>query len=55
MCRDLYREEVALKENLDKEARKLLTPHRIYFKSISKEEEIIDSLIYLFRRRKGIT
>ena len=55
MCRDLYREEVALKENLDKEARKLLTPHRIYSKSISKEEEIIDSLIYLFRRRKGIT
>ena len=55
MCRDLYREEVKLKEDLDKKAEKLLTPHRIFFKSISKEEEIVDSLIYLFRRRKGIT
>ena len=42
MCRDLYREEVKLKD-------------RIFFKSISKEEEIVDTLIYLFRRRKGIT
>ena len=55
MCRDLYREEVKLKEDLDKKAEKLLTPHRIFFKSISKEEEIVDTLIYLFRRRKGIT
>ena len=55
MCRDLYREEVKLKEDLHKKAEKLLTPHRIFFKSISKEEEIVDSLIYLFRRRKGIT
>lgn len=55
MCRDLYREEVKLKEDLDKKAKKLLTPHRIFFKSISKEEEIVDTLIYLFRRRKGIT
>ena len=55
MCRDLYREEVKLKEDLDKKAEKLLTPHRIFFRSISKEEEIVDTLIYLFRRRKGIT
>ena len=55
MCRDLYREEVKLKEDLDRNAEKLLTPHRIFYKSISKEEEIVDALIYLFRRRKGIT
>ena len=55
MCRDLYREEVKLKEDIDRNAESLLTPHRIFFKSISREEEIIDTLIYLFRRRKGIT
>ena len=55
MCRDLYREEVKLKEDIDRNAERLLTPHRIFFKSISREEEIIDTLIYLFRRRKGIT
>ena len=54
MCRDLYREEVKIKNDLDRNAEALLTPHRIFFKSISKEEEIVDSLIYLFRRRKGI-
>ena len=44
-----------LKEDIDRNAESLLTPHRIFFKSISREEEIIDTLIYLFRRRKGIT
>ena len=43
-----------MKEDLDKEADKLLTPNRVFFKSISREEEIVDVLIGLFGMRKGI-
>ena len=32
----------------------LLTRNRIFFKSVSKEEEIVDTLIDLFGRRKEV-
>ena len=52
---DLHREEQKIREDLEKAADHLLTRNRIFFKNISKEEEIVDTLIYLFGRRKGIT
>ena len=54
LFRDLREEERKMKENLDTTAEHLLTPNRVYFKSISREEEIIDALIGLFGMRKGI-
>ena len=54
LFRDLREEERKMKENLDRTAEHLLTPNRVYFKSISREEEIIDALIGLFGMRKGI-
>ena len=54
LCRDLREEERKMKEDLDKKADRLLTPNRVFFKSISREEEIVDALIDLFGMRKGI-
>ena len=55
LCGDLRDEELKIKEDLEHRADRLLTPNRVFFKSISREEEIVDALIYLFGRRKGIT
>ena len=52
---DLHREEQKIREDLEGAAHQLLTRNRIFFKNISKEEDIVDTLIYLFGRRKGIT
>ena len=54
LCKDLREEEKKMKENLDKAADRLLTPNRVFFKSVSREEEIVDVLIGLFGMRKGI-
>ena len=51
---DLRAEEQRIRQSIDRKAEKVLTPNRVFYKSISKEEEIIDALVYLFGRRKGI-
>ena len=53
LCRDLREEERKMKEDLDRTAEHLLTPNRVFFKSVSREEEIVDVLIALFGMRKG--
>lgn len=50
----LRQEELHMREQLEQTAESNLTPNRIFFKNISKEEEIIDALIWLFGRRRGI-
>jgi len=39
---------------MDETAESFMTPSRVFFRSISREEEIIDALVELFRRRKGV-
>ena len=53
LCKDLREEEKKIKEDLDRTAEHLLTPNRVFFKSVSREEEIVDVLIALFGMRKG--
>ena len=53
LCRDLREEEKKMKEDLDRTAEHLLTPNRVFFRSVSREEEIVDVLIALFGMRKG--
>ena len=53
LCRDLREEERKMKEDLDRTAEHLLTPNRVFFRSVSREEEIVDVLIALFGMRKG--
>ena len=53
LCRDLREEEKKIKEDLDRTAEHLLTPNRVFFRSVSREEEIVDVLIALFGMRKG--
>ena len=53
MDSQLHGEEVKLRAAMEEEAEKLMTPYRVFFRSISREEEIVDALIELFRRRKG--
>ena len=50
----LRQEELHIREQLEQTAESNLTPNRIFFKNVSKEEEIIDALIWLFGRRRGI-
>ena len=69
ICRDLRQEELKIREDLERTAEQeelkiredlertadhLLTRNRIFFKSVSKEEEIVDTLIDLFGRRKEV-
>ena len=54
ICRDLRKEELKIREDLERTADHLLTRNRIFFKSISREEEIVDTLIDLFGRRKEV-
>ena len=49
----LHEEEVKLRKEMDHAAERAMTPYRVFFRSISKEEEIIDALVELFRRRRG--
>ena len=51
---DLHREEEKIRENMEKTAEKILVPNRVFYKSISREEEILDALIWLFRRRREV-
>ena len=53
LCKDLREEEKKMKEDLDRTAEHLLTPNRVFFRSVSREEEIVDVLIALFGMRKG--
>jgi hypothetical protein len=54
ICRDLRQEELKIREDLERTADHLLTRNRVFFKSISREEEIVDTLIDLFGRRKEV-
>ena len=54
ICRDLRQEELKIREDLERTADHLLTRNRIFFRSISREEEIVDTLIHLFGRRKEV-
>lgn len=49
----MHREELAQRADMDAQAERLMTPHRVLFRNISREEEIVDALAELFRRRKG--
>ena len=51
---NLHTEEERIRQMIEQKANRLLIPNRIFYKSISKEEEIIDALVYMFGRRKGI-
>ena len=48
----LHREETRLRDSLDTAAEHLLSRHRVFFRSIAREEEIVDAFTDLFRRRK---
>ncbi len=51
--RHLRKEEERLRGEMDQSAEKTMTPYRVFFRSISREEEIVDALVELIRRRKG--
>ena len=53
ICKDLRDKEAQIREGLEKTADHLLTRNRIFYAAISREEEIVDTLIALFGRRKG--
>ena len=50
----LHREEVDLRLRMDGQAERVTAPYRVFFHSLSREEEIIDALSELFRRRRGV-
>ncbi len=52
ICDDLRQEELRMRQQMEQKAESDLTPNRIYFKNISREEEIVDALIWLFGRRR---
>lgn len=54
MFKDLRQEEENIRKNMEASAQKTLVPNRIFYKNISKEEEILDALIWLFQRRKEV-
>lgn len=51
--RALRARELRLRTEMDRAAESTMTPYRVFFGSVSREEEIIDVLAELFRRRKG--
>ena len=53
ICEDLRQEELQIRTQLEQTAESILTPNRIFFKKISREEEIVDALVWLFGRRRG--
>ncbi len=50
----LHAEELRLRAEMTRAAESTMTPHRVFFGSLSREEEIIDVLTELFHRRKGV-
>ncbi|HAB93925.1 MAG TPA: hypothetical protein DCF49_04030 [Lachnospiraceae bacterium] len=54
LFRDLHAQERRIPQEIEQKAEKILTPNRVFCRSISKEAEIIDALVYLFERRKGL-
>lgn len=48
----LHREEIAMRRGMDEQAERLMTPSRVFFRGISREEEIVDALAELFHRRR---
>lgn len=53
ICEDLRQEELQIRTQLEQTAESVLTPNRIFFKKICREEEIVDALVWLFGRRRG--
>lgn len=53
ICEDLRQEELQIRRQLEQTAGSILTPNRIFYKKISREEEIVDALVWLFGRRRG--
>jgi len=49
----LHREELKQRGEMGERAERLMTPHRAFIRGICREEEIVDALAELFRRRKG--
>ena len=47
----LRREEERMRAAMDETAERLMTPYRVFFRSIDREEEIVDTLTELFRIR----
>ena len=47
----LHREEVRMRTEMDETAKRLMTPYRVFFRSIDREEKIVDTLTELFRTR----
>lgn len=50
----LHREEEQLRSALEAQAERLMTPYRVFFRSIAGEEEIFDALAALLRRRREV-
>jgi len=50
----LHKEEVAMRERMDSDATKLLRPNQVLFRKISKEDQIVDILVDLFRERREL-
>ena len=49
----LHREEVALRQRMDEAAEQMMRRYRVFFRTIAREEEIVDALTGLLRQRKG--
>lgn len=49
----LRREELRLRDSMDRAAEQLLARHRAFFCPIAREEDIVDAFTEMFRRRKG--
>lgn len=50
--RSLRRVEENLRREMDRQAQKILTPYKVFYAGVSKQEQIIDTLIALLRRRR---
>lgn len=50
--RSLRRAEENLRREMDRQAQKILTPYKVFYAGVSKQEQIIDTLIALLRRRR---
>ena len=50
----LHKEEVHLRETLENDAKRLFKPNQVLFRKISREDEIVDLLVDLFRERREL-
>lgn len=50
--RSLRRAEENLRREMDRQAQRILTPYKAFYADVSRQEQIIDTIIALFRRRR---